>query len=794
MKASLLGLLGVLTARIFERFGFSTGLVAALALLFCATGILALLRKQTGALSLFSALALIAAEAVAFRIDGLVRTRLPETVLEVQCVVVGRLECDPSLIGRTYRFTMTVQHLGAEHGQWTGEVRVATTMRVDRSAAPRPLLQSGQRIVFRGRVYNPPADRNPGEFNTREYLRANGISYQCVGRGDILTLDSPPSCRLLVWCIDVPRRFLLQQIDRYVGGEEGEFLKGLLLGERSGLSPGTRQAFVTSGVAHVLAVSGSNVAVIAMLFLGLARLCRLPRFLQHALAGIGLLWYMLITGAQAPVVRATVMGWVFLAASCSEEKHHALNALGISGVALLGFAPHSLFDAGFQLSYGAVASLIFIYPPLFAFLGRTLGPLARNTLTRNILGVVCASVAATLGTLPLAASFFGEVSVIGILVNAIVVPASGFGVVLGLLLPAVGFFTSSGAEIVGHAAWLLLRVTLNVSVSAASVPFASLGSLHLGTPFALCYYLFLAIGVRGLRGGSIRQGLLLLLAALNVTALLPENSQDTRRQGILRVSVIDVGQGDAICIETPSGRVVVIDCGPVLPVPDIARRVLVPFLSRRGIHRIDHLILTHAHSDHLGGCRGLVESLAVGSVISASPAALGLAFRLGCDTASAHAGEILQLESSVRFYVLSPERTARRYGAAQADGGNHQSVVIQVRYGETAILLAGDAETEEESRMADRFGEMMRSDVLKVAHHGAATGTTAGFLRRVAPRIAVLSVGRENRFSHPSDSVIMRLESTVDTVLRTDRDGAIVLESDGSRLGIVEWRGREYDD
>lgn len=96
--------------------------------------------------------------------------------------------------------------------------------------------------------------------------------------------------------------------------------------------------------------------------------------------------------------------------------------------------------------------------------------------------------------------------------------------------------------------------------------------------------------------------------------------------------------------------------------------------------------------------------------------------------------------------------------------------------------------------MADRFGEMMRSDVLKVAHHGAATGTTAGFLRRVAPRIAVLSVGRENRFSHPSDSVIMRLESTVDTVLRTDRDGAIVLESDGSRVGIVEWRGREYDD
>jgi competence protein ComEC len=148
----------------------------------------------------------------------------------------------------------------------------------------------------------------------------------------------------------------------------------------------------------------------------------------------------------------------------------------------------------------------------------------------------------------------------------------------------------------------------------------------------------------------------------------------------------------------------------------------------------------------------------------------------------------------VRFYVLSPERAPGCAGVSRPDGGNHQSVVIQIRYGETAILLAGDAEAEEESRMVEQFGGMLRSDALKVAHHGAATGTTAGFPRQVVPSIAVLSVGRENRYSHPSDSVVHRLMSTVETVLRTDRDGAVMLESDGRTVRVVPWRGDDSGD
>jgi len=253
--------------------------------------------------------------------------------------------------------------------------------------------------------------------------------------------------------------------------------------------------------------------------------------------------------------------------------------------------------------------------------------------------------------------------------------------------------------------------------------------------------------------------------------------------GRLVISVLDVGQGDAIVVESPNGHVLVVDTGPIANQDDAGRRVVLPFLRSRGIGAVDVMVITHPHDDHDGGAASLLERIGVGRLLVPETASeepvfqrvMKLAREKGVSITVVRRGMALNLGGGLVADVLNP-----------SDGTvlspNNESVGLRLRYGATAMVLAGDAEADAESEMAATCD--LRADVMKLSHHGSRTSTTPRMLEAVRPRAAVVSVGKRNTFGHPSAEVLERLERARLPLFRTDRDGAVIIESDGTRIGI----------
>jgi competence protein ComEC len=734
-------------------------------------------------------------------VQQLFRPAAPADGGPVPVLLTGVLESDPSGPLMKRRCLLAAERVDTGGGSRPCAGLILLTLRHRRSETPDTTLGAGMRVRVRGRLERPPPAKNPGEFDRRAYYEANGIVWQLLVRrsADIEVIDTAAGSWISTSVVMPVRRFVLAAIDRLVGGEEGALLKGILLGERADIGREVREAFTVSGTAHVLAVSGSNVAVVAGAVYLLLGVCRAGRVLRAAVTAMVVLLYMAVTGGQPPVVRAAVMALVLLAADVGGRPKNTLNAVGIAALVMLLVDTRQVGDVGFQLSFAAVLSLVVFTPVLVAPLSRVRLPRIVAAPVRAAGLVAFASLAATLGTLPLTALHFGRVSVIGLAANILVVPLVGAGVVVGGMMAMVVPVWESGGAAYAALARLLMQAALWCTGAAASVPWASWELLTFRNMDAVPYYcgvLLCAAAVT--RSAFVRILLPGFLLAMLLAILLPDRHFSVSGAGVLRVSFIDVGQGDAILIEPPGRLPILIDAGPWSPEYDAGRSVVVPFLRRRGIERLGMFIPTHAHADHLGGAAAVLNALPVGAVVflhqsvSAPHESLYHAVRAARGAplpVSATAGEALIADSSFALEVLwTPSPFSPRRMEASDPAANDASLVCRLRFGVVSILLTGDAGAAVEERLLRAYGEDLRADVLKVAHHGSASASTMRFLEAVRPALAVIQAGAGNRFGHPSPKVLERLEAVGAEVLRTDRDGAIILESDGRRVTDVDWR------
>jgi competence protein ComEC len=549
-----------------------------------------------------------------------------------------------------------------------------------------------------------------------------------------------------------------------------------------------RDAFVRSGTAHVLAVSGSNVAVIAAIVLLLLQFARANRWVRAVLTCVAVVFYMLLTGGQPPVVRAGIMAIVLLGAGLVQERPNTMNSLGLAAVLILLVDPRQLFDVGFQLSFAAVFSIVLLYPPMRTHIdGWTAGPWMRR-LARPPLRLVALSLAATIGTLPLSAMWFGSVSIIGLLANIVVVPAVGVSVVLGVASGVAAVLSSWMAQAYASLNTMILRFTIWTAQETGGLSFATLDTPAFRWVDAIAFYAAVAVVLQ--KRGKIIAGLIVLAVALHLAIQLPDVPWSRHTPGSLRVTFIDVGQGDAALIQLPEGHAILVDAGGMSTEYDAGERVVVPFLRRCGIRRLDALVVTHYHSDHAGGVPAVLRSVRVDELIEPDTG------REGTPTAAAgvrsgvrHSGRIggeLKLESQARVFILSPGAEGAA-GEGQT-GENNSSVVLKVCYGSVSFLLAGDAGTDAEALMLEGYGGFLRSTVLKVGHHGSSGSSSESFLDAVRPEQAVISVGAGNSFGHPSEETLIRLEGRGIGILRTDEEGAVMFETDGRVLRRIEWK------
>lgn len=714
-------------------------------------------------------------------------------------LVVGRICDPPTTIERQTRFTLSVEGIRRGDGWQTMAENSTVTIVRSHADSVQLRLEYGMRIVLAGELARPPDARNPGEFSPRRYYEANGISLALFVRGcrNVVVLDSSGGSWLMRQIVIPARRRVLADIDRAVGGEPGELLKGLLIGDRSGIPITTRQAFVNAGVAHVLAVSGSNVAVVATVLVLLLGFFPLPEWLRCSAVAAGVVLYMMLTGNQPPVVRATIMALVVLLGKILQRKPNAYNALGISALIILALDSRQLYDVGFQLSFGAVLSIVYLYPRMNALISRLDSHSGVRRGLLWLLRLCSVSLAATLGTLPLTALVFGRVSIIGILANIVVIPATSLSVVIGFVSSFFMLLSEWVGSVYATVNSGVLRCTLAITEFSGGLPFAYVDTLRFrpidAVPFYALLFLFVYIG----RPVIARRLLVLVLIGLNLAILWPGAKYPVKTRGILRVSVLDVGEGDAMLVEFPRGETMLVDAGPRTGASDAGERVVVPFLRRFGISRIDLLVLTHPHSDHLGGIPSVLNSLEVRRVVDSGQAEgsslyaeyLHAVQSSGARHLKVGKGDILEVSSEARVFVLSPDSSLLvRDSSGQNGNLNNTSIALRVVYGQTSILLAGDAERAAEEAMVQAYGGFLESSMLKAGHHGSSTSSGGQFVTTVRPSVVAISVGKHNKFRHPSSSVIRRLESMGVQLMRTDDDGAIMLESDGVGFAAVHWR------
>ncbi|HEX2439692.1 MAG TPA: ComEC/Rec2 family competence protein [Methylomirabilota bacterium] len=626
-----------------------------------------------------------------------------------------------------------------------GEARSGTVQLTAYGALPP--LTSGQRIGVEARLDRPRGFRNPGTFDYGERLQQRGVAVVGTVRAErIVALEA----REPAW----PARFkrhALAAMREALPPVSAALLAGLLLGERTDLPPDVDAAFRRAGVYHVLAVSGFNVALVASTVWALLTVARAPRRIAALGALVVVLAFAIVVGAQPSVLRATVMAVLVLLALLLERDASVLNSLAVAALAILAGRPADLHDPGFQLSFAATAGIV-------------LAPMPQGRLA----GALAVSAAAQLAVLPISLAHFNQLSTIGIVANLGVVPLAGLGTVLGLVAIAATFVSTTLAGWLFTAAWPILLALRGIVAVAAMIPGAVVYGPAPGPLAVLLYVTALALGLAAWhlrqtqrrRAGGLAGGAGVLVIASTLMTLAPALRP---ADGLLRVTVLDVGQGDAIVVEGPDGRTVLVDAGAGGAYRlDAGERVVAPFLWNRGVLRLAAAVVTHDDADHAGGMAAVRDRFTIrerwdGSV-GAGALALGGA-------------------------IVTPL-------AAAETGRNDAARVVRVDLGLASFLLTSDIEAAGEQALLSS-GAPLDATVLKVGHHGSRTSSGAALLRAVHPAVAVISVGARNTYGHPDPGVLARLEAAGAVVFRTDRDGAVLLETDGRRLTVTRWASRE---
>jgi len=569
----------------------------------------------------------------------------------------------------------------------------------------------------------------------------------------------------------------------------------VLIGDRTGVPDETRDALQAAGTYHVIAISGGNIAILAAGACGLLALVGIRGRAGAALTIVVLIAFATVVTTGPSVWRATVMAIAYFFARVIDQRTPVWQATSAAAAIILVLKPLDLDDPGFLMTFGATTALIEGArrgAGLLAGLQNKTRPTAA-LIVSWIIATMIASLAVEAVLLPVSASAFSRVTIAGLVLNLLAVPAMAVVQIAAMAVTLV----SDNPPLAYGAGWMT-HVAASALVSSADlVKAAPWMAARVPPPslwLVLVYYGALLVTVAG------RGRLRIATAGLYVVALIAiVSGADVTRLGrgiesSLTLTVFDVGQAESLLLET-GGHTLLVDTGgvPFGGGIDVGRRVLAPALWARGIRSLDALLVSHGDPDHLGGAVAIADDFRPRQIWEGIRVPQHLpteelihdAARLRIPIAPLRAGETMRLDDvdDVQLRVLHPpppEWERRRVR-------NDDSVVLEVVYGDVTMLLTGDISAEIERAILPQLTRS-RIRVLKVAHHGSRTSSSSAFLEGWRPQIAVISCGRGNRFGHPTPEVLRRLEAIGATVLRTDRDGQITIQTDGRSLRLATYR------
>ncbi|MBI4003912.1 MAG: DNA internalization-related competence protein ComEC/Rec2 [Candidatus Omnitrophica bacterium] len=649
---------------------------------------------------------------------------------------------------------------------------------------PKVPVAYGDEVLIEGQWSRVPMPGNPGQYDWHAALwRQRIFGLFRLGPADgLVVLRSGQGSSVLAAVFRLRARWerLLQQT---FNERDAGLLRSLLLGQRVALDQELKDAFVETGTIHLLVISGFNVGLVAGVLELFFRLLALPWRLRLLLLALALGGYCLLTGVAPPVARATLMAWVVLGALAMDRVISWPNTLAAAALLILAVHPAQLFDPGFQLSFGAVMSLM-------AFTGRwqsRLEPclqwLHPGWVRRYITLSLSATGAVWVGLAPVLAWYFHLVSPVSMLANLLLAPLMSALISGG----TASLLAASAAEPVirwasGPLTWLL-QATLQCVSWCHALPGGFWFVGHPSSFLLMGYYLLLGVSVLRTRLRWSPARILLCWAAALTVWLWSLVARSARESRWLRVDVLDVGHGDSIVVRTPRGQAFLVDAGTT----DAGWFRVLPFLRSEGLSALDAVVVTHTDADHLGGAIPLLQEIAVGRLLTngvqddtmSARELRRFAASRGIPEVVLVSGMRLSGATGVAIEVLHPPPGLVPGAAPES---NDNSLVLKMTKGAVSILLCGDIEEEGLPWLLDT-GRPLSATVLKVPHHGSRLGTAGErFFDAVQPKIAILSVGRLHHL--PAVETLQALQRTGARIYSTREDGAIHLRTDGRRLEV----------
>jgi competence protein ComEC len=682
----------------------------------------------------------------------------------------GRIDSIPEVRSGGVRFLINAEKVSVNGQLVHFPVRIRLSWYAAQAGHLAMTPLPGERWQLKTRLRPPRGYMNDHGFDYAAWLYRRAIRATGYVRPHA---DNRKTGEAVVYPVDRLRQGIAQDIQRTLGSKpQAALITALSVGERSGLSEQQWQVFRKTGTSHLLAISGLHVGMVAGVVFALVRLLwslpGLPVLLlpaQRVAAICGLtaaLLYCALSGFAIPAQRAFIMTAIYMGGIVLGRSALSARSLSIALLLTLILNPASVLDPGFWLSFGCVATILYVFTgllPVYCFS-------ARMMRWFRLHWVVAA------GILPLSLIYFQQASIIGPLANLMAVPLTAF-VIVPLILSATLIHSVSIeiAAILWTCASMLLENMVSLLQWLASHPCANWQQAipPWWSVLLAAAGLLMLLAPRGMPQRAT--GLLLLLPML-----LPGQSDLGKHEA--RLAVLDVGQGLASVIRTRS-TTIVYDTGPRYRSGfNTGSAVLIPYLKAHGINKIDLLVLSHPDIDHRGGADSLIEGISIDTLLSSYPVRKGAFRQVRCERGMRWRFDSLVAE------VYSP---AENFGNSE----NNNSCVLKLSTPSARILLTADIEQETEAELVSRYGRQLESDILLVPHHGSKTSSSPGFLDAVAPGYAVISSGYRNRFGFPHASVVARYETRNIKLLNTATDGEIRFRIDSRGVGLPPLRIRK---
>ena len=677
-------------------------------------------------------------------------------------------------------------------------------------------IYPGNKIVCKGSLTNIRAASNPGEFDLRKYYREKNIYYMALcSKKDIKIMDSRYD--LVKTFLFKFRSAIKEVYIRCLPKKEAGTITAMLLGDKSLIDTNIKELYRQNGISHLLAISGLHVTILCMAFRKLLLKLKVNEKISVVLIIFFLIFYGMMTGFGVSTSRAVIMMMLALIAQISGRSYDMLSAMAVSAVIIVIQKPLALFSCSFLLSYGAIIAIAVFYPFLMENFIAEKDIIVHRTKERfidyiyvEIKKALFMSFSIQFFTLPIVLFYYYETPTYGLVLNIIILPFSNILVIFGAIGGILGFvFNPLGKFLLGTV-YIILNIFEKSCTLFNKFPFHTIVTGRPAVYKIFIFYLIIIAVVWSLNKIDIlffinngcndyfRSYLINLsykfknktkFIMITIVFLLAFVLSPTRNK-TFSISFLDIGQGDCIIMRSESGKVYMIDGGSSSK-KNVGKYIITPYLKYCGITKIDYCIITHSDIDHVSGIIEILEKeqgdkIKIDNFLLPDPddslkdetykRILKLAAR-NCKKVSYIKKFDMIKDGNLKVVCVHPERQYR------AESANAYSAVLSITHDLDSILLTGDLEKDGEDQVLDtldKFKNLFPKSytILKAAHHGSKNSTSNNFLNRVNPQMTIISCGKNNRYGHPHEELLKRLENINTKVLRTDINGAIILSLD----------------